>query len=297
MLAEQRHSEILRRVGEVGGVRVVDLARDLSVTEETIRRDLEKLGAEGRLIRTHGGAVPVQPSSQDVPFDVRRVAFHDEKVAIAQRALPFIQEGDVIALDPSSSVHELTRIMPDMPLTVVTNSLLASVRLLNRKYVRVLSTGGVLDPTTCAFVGSLAERTLERLNINKFFMSTKGVDLMRGLSEVDDAQAAVKRRMMDLADETYLLVDHSKFNQRMAVLLAELREVDVVITDAGVDRAVVPALQAAGCQVEIAGGAGEQPVASDRIALIGGGLALGSAGAAPVVNTGRRPMPHIPEGD
>ncbi len=252
MLAEQRHSEIIRRLSDVGGVRVADLARDLSVTEETIRRDLERLGREGRLLRTHGGAVPVQPISRDLPFDVRRTAHHEEKVAIARHAVACIGEGDVIALDPSSTVHELTKVIPDIPLTVVTNSLIATVRLLNRKHVHVLSTGGILEQTTCAWVGSFAERTLERLNINKLFLSSKGVDLARGLSEVDDAQAAIKRRMLELADEAYLLVDHSKFHQRSAVLVAELREIDVVITDAAVDAGVVQALQSVGCRVEIA---------------------------------------------
>jgi DeoR/GlpR family transcriptional regulator of sugar metabolism len=253
MLAEQRHAEILKRV-EAGGARVADLAHDLSVTEETIRRDLEKLGREGRLIRTHGGALPLHETSRDAPFDVRRVAHHEEKVAIARRAVTHVRERDVIALDPSSTVHELTRLIPDIPLTVVTNALIATVRLLNRKNVRVLSTGGLLDQTTCSWVGSFTHRTLEHLNINKLFLSAKGVDLERGLSEVDDAQADVKRRMMALADETYLLVDHSKFRSRSAVLVAGLEEIDVVITDAGVDPQVVQAVQAAGCRVEVAEG-------------------------------------------
>jgi len=251
MLAEQRHAEILKRV-EAGGARVADLAHDLSVTEETIRRDLEKLGRDGRLIRTHGGALPAHQASPDAPFDVRRIAHHEEKAAIARRAVTWIHEGDVIALDASSTVHELTRLIPDIPLTVVTNSLIASVRLLNRKHTRVLSTGGVLDQPTCAWVGSFAERTLERLNINKLFLSTKGVDLERGLSELDDAQAGVKRRMLELAEETYLLVDHSKFRSRSAVLVAGLQEIDVIVTDAGVVPEVLVALQAAGCRVEVA---------------------------------------------
>lgn len=252
MLAQQRHREILRRIAARGGARVAELARALRVTEETIRRDLDRLGREGRLLRTHGGALPVEEASRDEPFDVRRTAHHEEKVAIARRALAFIAEGDVIALDASSTVHELTRLIPDIPLTVVTNSLLASVRLLSRRQVRVLATGGLLDPASCAWVGSLAERALERVNISKLFLSAKGLDLERGLSEVDDAQARVKRRMLELAERRFLLLDHSKLNVRSIVWLADLAEVDVIITGPQADGQVLRALKRARRQVELA---------------------------------------------
>lgn len=235
------------------------LAGFLGVTEETIRRDLDKLGREGRLVRTHGGAVPVQDASRDLPFEVRRSAHHEDKEAIARRGLAHVCEGDAIALDASSTVHELARLLPDVPMTVVTNALPVTGLLMGCSRMQVLSTGGILDAPTRSWVGSFAERALDRVNINKLFLSSKGVDLTRGLSEIDDAQARVKRHMIDLAEQVLLLVDHSKFGERSAVPLAELNEMDVIITDAGVDAAVLDRLRELGVRVEVAGGANEEP--------------------------------------
>ncbi len=248
MLAHQRQVEILRKLRNHGGARVAVLARELRVTAETIRRDLDKLERAGRLVRTHGGAVLVPEASRDLSFETRQSANHEAKVAIARLAARLVSAGDVIALDASSTVHELALALPDIPLTVVTNSLPATLRLAGRSQVRVIATGGMLDRPSGSWVGTLAEEALERLNIQKVFLSSKGVDFARGLSEVDDAQARVKRRMLDLAAERYLLVDSSKFGVRSVVPLARLHEVHAVLTDAGITvdaRAQLAALRVA----------------------------------------------------
>jgi DeoR/GlpR family transcriptional regulator of sugar metabolism len=253
MLARQRHREILTRLADIGAVRVAELADSLGVTEETIRRDLDKLGGEGKLVRTHGGALPIRQQSQDLPFSVRSSAHHAEKESIARFALRHISAHDVIALDASSTVHELARVLPDMPLTVVTNALPATAVLMTRSNIRVFSTGGFLDTPSRSWVGSFAEQSLERVNINKLFLSSKGLDLARGLSEVDDAQARVKRRMMDLAEEKYLLIDHSKFGARSAVYLSQVNDVDVLLTDSGADTALLEEIRRVGVRIETVG--------------------------------------------
>ena len=253
MLARERQTEILMRLLDAGSARVTELAQSFRVAEETIRRDLDKLAREGKLLRTHGGAVPAEDTALDLPFSVRRTANLEAKRAIARQALTHVQEGDVIAFDASTTVHQLALAIPEMPLTVVTNSLPASAALLRRRSVRVLSTGGMLDAPSWSWTGSVAEQALERINIQKLFLSTKGVDLVRGLSEADDGQARLKRRMMDVAEKIYLLVDHSKFGGKSVVSLAEMNEVDVVIADAATDPSVVEGLRKLGVDVEIAG--------------------------------------------
>lgn len=254
LLPQQRQDDILTRLGATGGVRVAQLAKEFGVTEETIRRDLEKLDRAGKLRRTHGGAVPTAEPNRDPPFEVRTSAFHDAKVAIARAAVRHIAENDVIALDASSTVHELARILPDMPMTVITNAVPATVVLLERPKIRVVSTGGQIDVRSRSCVGSFAESTLARLNINKFFMSTKGVDFTRGLSEALDDQARIKRLMMDRAEATYLLVDHSKLAAAAAVHLADLHEVAKLITDVGATPEQLAALRDLEMEVEIADG-------------------------------------------
>ena len=252
MLPQQRQREILGRLEQSGGVRVTALAEDFGVTEETIRRDLERLDREGKLLRTHGGALPLAEPAREPPFEVRRGAFHACKQQIARRALAHVAAGDVIALDASSTTHELARLLPDTRLTVVTNSIAATVLLADRSPLKVVSTGGYVDVSSRSWKGLFAEQTLERLNINKLFLSAKGVDIERGLSEIDDDQMRVKRRMMERADRIYLLADHSKLGVLSAIHLADVSELTALITDTGADRDIVRRIEDVGVMVEIA---------------------------------------------
>jgi DeoR/GlpR family transcriptional regulator of sugar metabolism len=253
LLANQRHEAILSELASQGGVRVTELAPRFGVTEETIRRDLEKLGREGKLIRTHGGAVPLSSRGVDLPFDIRQTENLGLKEQIARHAVQSIEPHDVIALDASSTVHQVTRALPDIPLTIVTNALPATVRLWSQENVRVVATGGILDRPSRSWVGSFAEQALERLNITKFFLSSVGLDPQRGLSEIDDAQARVKRLMMDLAEQTFLLLDHTKLGVRATVALATLDEIDRVIVDSATPADWQATLRAHHDRIEIAG--------------------------------------------
>jgi DeoR/GlpR family transcriptional regulator of sugar metabolism len=250
-LAFERHREILDLLESSGAVRVTEAARQLGVTQETVRRDLDKLFRAGRLRRTHGGAVPV--AGPDQPFAVRAVAHHDEKRAIARAAADLLQPGDVIALDASSTAHELALLLQGREVTVVTNALPATMALCQQAGVRVMSTGGWLDPASQSWTGAYAEAALTRVHIRKLFLSSKGVDLLRGLSELDEAQAALKRRLIAAAEEVYLLVDHSKFDQRAVVYFAALDEVDAVITDGGAGADLVARLRGTDLRVLVAG--------------------------------------------
>jgi DeoR/GlpR family transcriptional regulator of sugar metabolism len=254
-LAYERQREILSQLQGSVAVRVTELARQLGVTKETIRRDLDKLGREGLLRRTHGGAVPARDDHRDLPFAERRSAHVDDKRSIARLAVDRVVPGDVIALDASSTAHQIAQLLPDIDVTVVTNSLPATIALAARTRARVMSTGGTLDPRSMSWIGSFAEDALRRIHVGKLFLSSQGVDLTRGLSEVDDAQAAIKRRMMDAAETVYLLVDHSKFDLRSVVVFAELHEIDTVITDAGASDDVLARLGEIGVATLLAGDA------------------------------------------
>lgn len=253
MLVEERLREILRRVRDSGGVRVAILAAELHVTPETIRRDLERLHNEGKLIRTHGGAVPNSSDRRELPFDVREGANAEQKHAIALHALRHVQENDVIALDASSTARQLAKVLPDFALTVVTHSLAVVSELVDRAHVRVICTGGVLDAPSLSFMGSIAEENLARINIRKFFFSCQGLDVERGLSLTADEQAGMKRRLIQLADKAYLLCDASKFGVKAVEFFAPCDQLDVVITDRDPPASIRSALTSLGVAVEVAG--------------------------------------------
>ncbi len=252
LLARERHREILNRVAEVGGVRVATLAQELAVTPETIRRDLEKLGSEGKLIRIHGGAMPIGNDRRELPLDVRGTVNLSQKRSIARYAVRFVSHGDVIALDASSTAREMSKVLPDIPLTVVTNSIAVATALAERPEVRVISTGGLLDGPSLSYVGPIAEETLARFHIKKAFISCQGVDLLRGLSVTADEHAGIKRRMIDLAETVYLLADSTKFGRKAVEFFAPLSEVDVIVTDAAISPEMRSEFAGAGHAVESA---------------------------------------------
>lgn len=210
-----------------------DLARNFGVTEETIRRDLKKLSAQGRLVRTHGGAVAAGRSQDlvDLPFKTRSAEQAAQKRAIAQRAVASIQPGETIALDASSTATELARLLPDQPLTVVTNSLAICTILARHQEVQTVCTGGILDSDAMAFVGLSAERSVELFNLSAFYFSCRGIDLDRGVSESNDREAALKLRLIRLARRRVLMADTSKFGLASAVFYAPVDVVDQLITD------------------------------------------------------------------
>ena len=252
MLVAERHREIVSIVDKEHSIRVTELAKRFGVTEETIRRDLEKLEAQGKLLRSHGGAVSVQHIEVETPFSERKIAQAEEKAAIAREAVKRIQEGDVILLDASTTAWQIAQLLPDMSLTVLTNAIKVAVELSKHTHVRVISTGGTLSSRSLSYVGPLAERSLEMYYGNKVFFSCKGVDLTAGISDSNEWQALLKKRMLDIAQERYLLVDHSKFGVKALTVFGQLSQVDEVITDQKTPEETVNKLKDLGLSVTLA---------------------------------------------
>jgi len=168
MLAAERQEYIVRVVNERGSARVSELAELCRVTEETIRRDLDRLEEAGRLRRSHGGAVSLKDADlsgpQEIPHHEREITRAEEKRRIAEEAVKHIRPGERILLDGSSTAWYVARILPDMPLTVLTNSVKAAAELGSKERIEVLSTGGLMSHRSLSFVGPLAERALDRLS-------------------------------------------------------------------------------------------------------------------------------------
>ncbi|QEG37673.1 DeoR/GlpR family DNA-binding transcription regulator [Bythopirellula goksoeyrii] len=250
-LPKERRLEILAELQQEGAVRVAALAERFGVAEETIRRDLDKLSEEGHLSRTHGGALSVRSERFDLPSAVRKSSHSTEKQQIAQRALSHIEPHDVVAFDASTTVLELVCLLPDMPLTVITYSLDAVRLLADRPQIKVISTGGELEANSFCLLGPVAEETIRRFSINKFFCSSKGIDLKRGFSEASTSHASIKGLVMQLADRVFMMADHSKFGVRSMTYTGKLQSADVVITDNATDAVYLDALAQAGVETEV----------------------------------------------
>lgn len=233
MLVAERRRKIVELVNERLSIRVSELSDIFSVTEETIRRDLEKLEQDQLLSRSHGGAVSIEKEATDVPFVVREITNSDEKKAIAAEAVKWIEPGEQIVLDASTTAWYMAQELPDMPLTVITNSIKVALELSKKEQIKVISTGGMLLANSLSYVGPLSERSLDSYYVNKLFLSCKGVHLS-GLSDSNEWQAILKKKMMDIASQVILLADSSKFGVKTFAHISELTRIHHVISDSNI---------------------------------------------------------------
>ncbi|HWJ76966.1 MAG TPA: DeoR/GlpR family DNA-binding transcription regulator [Niallia sp.] len=234
MLVVERRRKIVELVNQRLSIRVTELSEIFSVTEETIRRDLEKLEKDGLLSRSHGGAVSVEKEPSEVPFMEREVTNAKEKKAIAMEAVKLIEPGEQIVMDGSTTAWFMASELPDMPLTVITNSIKVALELSKKEHIKVISTGGMLLSKSLSYVGPLAERSLESYHVSKLFLSCKGIHISSGLSDANEWQALLKKQMMNITSETILLVDSSKFGVKTFTHIAGMDKIDRIITDSDI---------------------------------------------------------------
>lgn len=250
MLVAERHQKIIELINEKKSIRVSELSQLFSITEETIRRDLEKLEKEKKLIRSHGGAVSLNTSSiSEVSYLEREIINVKEKKQIALEAVKQVFEGDKIILDASTTAWYMAKKLPNVNITVLTNSIKVATELSTKKEITVISTGGILRPESLSNVGPLAEESLESYHVNKAFISCKGLHLKHGMSEASEQQARLKELMVNSADTVYIMVDYSKFGVQAFTRFSDLDSINYVITDSQVDEQTVQLLNDQSVQV------------------------------------------------
>ncbi|GAB2923294.1 DeoR/GlpR family DNA-binding transcription regulator [Rhodococcus aerolatus] len=250
MFAEERQQQVLALARRDGRVGVTDLAARLDVTPETIRRDLGLLEQAGVLRRVHGGAIPVERLGAEPGLDERDRAAAAEKDRIAVAALDQLAGARSLLLDAGSTTARLADLLPDDPgLTVFTNSPTVVTRLVTRPRLTVVLLGGRVRARTLAAVGATTLEQLERLHADVAVLGTNGVSVERGLTTPDPEEAAVKAAMVRAGRWTVALADSAKVGSDHLVRFAELRAVDVLVTDTGLGEDAARALTAAGPEV------------------------------------------------
>ncbi|GAB2699357.1 DeoR/GlpR family DNA-binding transcription regulator [Paenibacillus thermoaerophilus] len=251
MLAAERLQRIVEWVNERGSMRVTELAEVCGVTEETIRRDLDRLENEGKLKRSHGGAISIREEERDAPFREREIRHREQKEEIARTVAGWIRPKERIILDASSTAWYVATMLPDMPLTVLTNSMMVATALDAKPQIEVICTGGTLAKGYYSFVGPLAERSLETYHVDRAFISCKGINAERGVSESSELEAIVKRKMIEIADSVVLLADASKIGRQAFAQIADLSRISQIVTDRRIAPEQRAALEAAGVQVTV----------------------------------------------
>jgi len=253
MYPEERQQQILQRARTEGRVDVVALAEDLRVTTETIRRDLTVLERAGVLRRVHGGAIPVERLGFEPALATRDAVMTAEKERIAKAAVEELPRDGAIIIDAGTTTGRLAEAIPlDRELTVVVNSPPLATALATRPNLTVIALGGRVRGRTLAAVDDWALAPLATLCVDVAFMATNGLTIERGLTTPDPAEAAVKRSMMAAARRTVMLADHTKVGNDYFARFGALADIDVLITDAGLNDSVADDIRQAGPRVVLA---------------------------------------------
>ena len=238
MLAQQRQEAILHEVDRKGGARVSELVDILGVSDMTVRRDIEALAAKGMVVKVHGGATAIGGRSADEPgFHVKAGLNPAQKSAIARVAAGLISPGASIAISAGTTTYAVAQALLNVPsLTVLTNSPRVADLMHNaqRDDLTVVLTGGVRTPSD-ALAGPVADATLRSLHVDTLILGVHGIDQMAGLTTPNLIEAATNRALIATARRVIVVADHSKWGIIGLATMAALNQVDVLVTDAGLD--------------------------------------------------------------
>ncbi len=251
MFAEQRKQQILAELQRNPAVRVADLGRALRVSVASIRRDLADLQRSGLLTRTHGGAISTRMRAPELSLAEKRDSHRAEKAAIAASAAALVEPGDTIFLDAGSTTREIAAALrARQGVTVVTNALNIGWELAASD-LEVILTGGHVRRGILSQVGPITEQTLAGLHVDKLFLAANGIDVAKGVTTPNLLEAQTKRAMVERAGEVILVADHSKFGRVTFSHICDLDRIHTVITDDGVPRQLISAIEQVGVRVHL----------------------------------------------
>lgn len=236
---KDRHNQILQLINQFGKVETKQLVVELNVSIETIRRDLNLLSQKGLLYRTHGGAVSKKTNDLGSSFQIRQRNQYEQKRSIAEQVIEYVFEGAVIGLDASTTSWHVAQLLPNIPCSVVTNSMHNITALVNKPKIKTIATGGVYSAKYDAFYGPLSEHLLSRLHIHIGIFSCVGIDDSGAIWESNELNASIKRKMMDASGQKLLLVDSSKFGRQNLIRLADLSQMDTLFSNIPVSEKLI----------------------------------------------------------
>ena len=252
MLNEERQRAIIEILNREGRVLVIDLARQFHTSQVTIRKDLETLQAQGRIHRTHGGALPVREGVLEDPTLLEKEKLHrKEKLQIADAAARMVSEGQVVLLDSGTTTTAIARELKNLQnLTIITNAVNIAAEL-SGVSAEVILTGGSLRQNSFSMVGPIAEETLRKLNADILFLGVDGFDVQYGISTPNLLEAKVNRVMIEVAKFVVAVCDSSKFGKRSLSWIGPPNAIHHVITDRSISRSDLTALKRAGIEVTV----------------------------------------------
>lgn len=247
VLPQERQQWILERLRERGRVVAAELSAEFEVSEDSIRRDLRELAAQGLCKRVYGGALPL--STAVAPLGQRRKEHADRKLALARKAVTLVRQGQVLLIDAGSTNAAIAAVLPErFALTVVTNAPDIAQILMEREGFEVLLVGGRIDPRIGAAVGARALQDIQRVRADLCFPGACAIDAS-GLWGFDSEEVLLKRAMVEASGETAVVATSDKLGTVATHRIAGLDEVQHLVVEHDAGRAVRASFSAHGVTV------------------------------------------------
>ena len=253
MFPEERRQKLFEALKQHSSMSVSGLAKLLTVSEATIRRDLNELQELGMIERTHGGALLATLSKFEPAYVDKKDKFLEQKQKIGSVAASRVKNGETIILDSGTTTLQVLKHLKDkQEITVITNAVNFAQELETNNGIEMVIVGGHVKFNTQALVGPLTQQNLENFHADKVFIAANGFTLEKGLTTPDLTEAFTKRAMIQGASQVIALLDHSKFGKNSLTAIASPSELDILITDSGLDQHMKKEMENIGIQVIIA---------------------------------------------
>lgn len=272
-----RQQKILEQLNKNDCVKIEQLAKDFNVSNMTIYRDILQLEKSGEALRVYGGVKAANKAAADVneegtaqntiptvlkPYCDSTIEerFHHEieaKRAIARVAASYVKDGDVIAIDPSTTTLHMCSYLLNRKITVVTTSMSVALQLTSSKFIDVILCGGMVRKSALSIVGSLLPSVLKQIRINKCFLSSHGFTFEHGLTDMTMEECDAKKQLLNRSNEVYVLIDHTKVNQYSSFVVCDVEDMTRIITDSATQKIkkkkeIMQQCTEAGCKVTYA---------------------------------------------
>jgi DeoR family fructose operon transcriptional repressor len=253
MSSFDRKEQILSYISERKSCRINELAEQFAISRVTVHRILNELETEALVTKVRGGVKFSVSSSMNIAGN-RMVANIKEKSEIAQKATAYINEGDAIFLDSSTTCYYLAKELcaqPRLELTVITNSPMVLYQLNQMTHIHVICTGGELHYPLNALAGPLTIGAIERLQFDKAFISAAGIELTAGIMSAQAYIVELRRALIETAAEVTLLMDSSKFSKHAPLVIAPVEKLTRIISDSGLSAEEIRRFKDRGIEIVI----------------------------------------------
>jgi DeoR/GlpR family transcriptional regulator of sugar metabolism len=248
MLKKERHAYILHQVNLHNRVLSSMLSHEIQVSEDTIRRDLQELSEEGKLIKVHGGAL--SPSFNQVFYSPKTIYSRPQKTIIAQKAISLIENGMFVLTSGGSTILELARALPpQLKATFITGSIPAILEYMNHPNIDIIVIGDKISKNSKITTGLEAIHKIKQIKADLCFLGINAIDISHGITDSDWDVVQLKKSMIETSQKVVCLTISEKINTFQPIKICDIYEADVMITELDPEEPILKKYHEAGIRI------------------------------------------------